>query len=27
MENFPWKMMGGMEKDVRIWYVMLKENG
>jgi hypothetical protein len=26
MKNSPWKMMGGMEKDVRTWYVILMED-
>jgi hypothetical protein len=27
MENFPWKVMGGMEKDVYTWHVILMEDG
>jgi hypothetical protein len=27
MENFPWKMVGGMEKDVYTWYVILMDEG
>ncbi len=27
MENFPWRVMGGMKKGVRTWYVILMEDG
>jgi hypothetical protein len=27
MENFLWKMMGRMEKDVYTWYVILMDEG
>jgi len=27
MENYLWKVMGGMEKNVCIWYVILMEDG
>jgi hypothetical protein len=27
MENFPWRGMGWMKKDVHTWYVILMEDG
>jgi hypothetical protein len=27
MENYPWRMMGGMDKYICTWYVILMEDG